>query len=156
MHRCNTGPDHFESRHAGCEGATAEHVLGYVAGYAALTRSVDHHGDHWVSVDGPAAGHRVEHRYGYTALTAEPGTVALTSCRDGVDQFLSLDTACGGKTVLGPIGRVWTEKPEGPPSRLLHACRAWGERFVSDRPDCEGHTVDGVLGHVVDAPRQVA
>nr|WP_157528555.1 LamG domain-containing protein [Kibdelosporangium sp. MJ126-NF4] len=157
IYRCNSGADHFESRDPKCEGATVEGVMGYLPGYAAVMRTVNDKGDHWASVDGPTAGYRVEGNLGYAALTALPGTKPLVSCIDGYDQFLSLDADCGGKKVLGPSGHIWTQAPDGLPSRSLSRCVTnEGERFMHAATDCAGYTKEADLGFLPIDPVRVA
>jgi hypothetical protein len=156
IYRCNTGPDHFESNVPGCEGAPQDGLLGYALGYAPLARYYYPRGyDHWGSVQGTPPGYSYEGSHGYVSLAFEPGTQPLLSCRDGVDQFVSIDLSCEGKQVLGNIGYLWTAPPPGVTSRAVYRCSysvdARTNRFTSTDAVCEGNTVDLRLGYVLAA-----
>jgi hypothetical protein len=50
--------------------------------------------------------------------------------------------------VLGPVGHLWTQAPEGTDSRPIERCRIGTESFVS-LDTCEGATFDRRLGYVL-------
>jgi hypothetical protein len=158
LRRCVAGDERFDSISPTCEGKTDDGLLGYLVGYAPLTRY--YHGratDHIASPGSSGPGYRREGTLGYVAMSsAEPGTQQLTSCSDAMDQFLSLDVTCGGKTVLGPVGRTWTAAPDGMNSRELFTCKITagalaGELFSSWDSACESQTKIGSLGFVLMA-----
>lgn len=151
VYRCYTGTDHFESRQVGCESATREGILGYAAAYAALTRYRLSGHDHLSTVDGTPPSYVAEGPQGYLGLAEEAGTAPLFSCVDSGDHFLSTDAACEGKQVIGSIGRVWTQAPDGKPSKPIYRCLFGGQRFASLAANCEGQTLDKQLGHVLTA-----
>jgi hypothetical protein len=151
MYRCNSGPDHFESRQATCEGGTSEGLLGYTVAYGVLARYNMAGTDHASTIDGPPPSYRTEGPQDLLALTPEPGTRPLLSCVDGFDWFVSTDPACEGRTLLAPIGNVWTEAPTGRDSRPIYRCRFNNtDSFVSLDAGCEGLTGDRQqLGYVL-------
>jgi len=148
VHRCNTGPDHYESR-SGCAAGTDEGILGYAPAYAPLSRYYFDAGfpDHLATVDGAFPGYRQEGSAGLLSLVAQPGTTPLLTCRSGDDQFVSTDPACEGGTVLGTIGHVWTAAADGVGAGV-YRCVYERQRFVSAQATCEGHTVDRQLGYL--------
>lgn len=148
VYRCNNGHDRFESRASDCEGATNEQLLGYTLAYAQMGRSITD-GDHWQGVNGAPYGYRYEGTLGWVPLVSQPGTVPLTSCSDGADQFLSTDRTCGGKTVIGMIAEIYQQAPSGAKSKPVFSCRINGQRFVDFSSTCAGYTVDGQLGFVL-------
>ncbi|WP_406635841.1 LamG domain-containing protein [Amycolatopsis sp. WGS_07] len=152
VYRCNTGPDHFESLDAACEGATVEGVLGYTLAYAPLLRyNNSTTEDHFSTSAGVAPGYFLEGPLGFVSLGSPSGTQPLISCRRDTDQFASLDPACGGKTVIGAMGRLWTAAPAGAEAHAIYRCSSpAGESLVSARADCEGWVVDQPLGYTLD------
>ncbi|MCE7003067.1 LamG domain-containing protein [Kibdelosporangium philippinense] len=156
LYRCVAGQELFDSNQASCEGKTVDVLLGYVLGYAPLTRyyhpKIE---EHAVSTSMVPNNYRYEGTFGVLALTNEPGTVPLMSCVDGTDRFVSTNTSCDGKTVEVQLGYLWTAAPEGRVSMPIYQCAlnldspAKGELFVSFEAACEGQTVRGPLGHVV-------
>jgi hypothetical protein len=157
VYRCNSGPDHFESNLAACEGATQEMLLGYAVGYAPLARyNYPAAGDHWVTSHGTPPGYGYEDTLGYLSVVSEPGTQQLMSCRDGVDQFNSVDPNCDGKQILGGLGNLWTAPPPGVASQAIYRCMVGTERFTSRFANCEGTTFDRQLGYVLATPPPVS
>ncbi|GAA4720745.1 LamG domain-containing protein [Phytohabitans rumicis] len=155
VYRCRTAADRFESLRADCEGATKDGVLGYALPYGALARYYGPTWDHVTTFDGSPVlppGYWQEGTQGWVALSPLPGTQPLMSCRDGHDQFLSLDPGCAGKTVLSGLGHLWSEEPSGVASMALYACRIGGEAYTSVAEDCEGYDVVGRLGYVLIGP----
>ncbi|MEJ3748473.1 LamG domain-containing protein [Actinomycetes bacterium KLBMP 9797] len=152
VYRCRTASERFESLKADCEGATQERLLGHVLPYGALTRYNGPSWDHVTTYDGSPVlppGYAHEGTQGWVALAALPGTQPLTSCRDVHDQFVSLDPACEGKTVLGSLGHIWTAEPSGVASMPLYSCRISGESYTSLQEDCEGYEFVRQLGYVL-------
>ncbi len=141
LYRCTTGSERFDSHDPNCEGRTREAELGHVLAYAALTRYV-HKPDweHTTTIVGGKPGYHNEGTLGLVAMIAVAGTQILWNCRDGaLDEFVTTDPACAGRTPIGSWGRVWTEPPPGTASRPIYLCQAtYGEWFNSIRPDCEG------------------
>ncbi|MCW6004373.1 LamG domain-containing protein [Micromonospora sp. CPCC 205371] len=154
IYRCVSGADRFDSRAADCGGATKQVTLGYVAAYVALNRYYhDDVGEHYAAATAVAPiGYRLEGPHGFLALTPVTGTVPLYGCLDGSDQFASTDATCGGKTVLGQLGRLWAQAPSGVDSRPLYRCAVNGQRFTSTSTTCEGMTMDTLLGYVLVNP----
>ncbi|HCT77111.1 MAG TPA: hypothetical protein DGT23_11075 [Micromonosporaceae bacterium] len=148
VYRCNGGGDRFESQRLDCEGATNEQLLGYTLAYGQLGRSYANP-DHWQGLAGAPLGYHYEGPLGWVPLVYQPGTVPLSMCYDGADQFLSTDRTCGGKTVVGMIAEIWPSAPSDVDSKALYSCRYNGQRFVDFSPTCAGYTVDGLLGYVL-------
>jgi hypothetical protein len=155
LHRCLVQGEHFDSNNADCGGYTVDVTLGHLLAYAPLTRYFHPRvAEHTATASATPPGYRRELALGLVAMTAEPGTRQLVSCVDGVDQFLSLDPACEGKTVQGKAGWLWSQPPPGQASRPLFQCVVTagpmaGQQFTSIAPDCEEQTVRGPLGHVL-------
>lgn len=153
LYSCVAGADRFDSRLPDCGGATVVGTLGYTVAYARLVRHyLDGGADHFVTVNATPPSYRYEGPQGYLALKPLPGTIAVYSCLDGVDQFLSTDATCGGKTVLGNLGALWTSAPPGVESRPLLRCAVNGQRFTSIVANCEGMTTEAQLGHIILTP----
>jgi hypothetical protein len=101
-------------------------------------------------VYGAPPGYTREGTLGLLAMTDQPGTQPAYLCRDGIDEFDSLDAACEGKTLIGKLGAVWTAPLAGSSSLPLFRClQANGERFLANRSGCEGLRVDRQLGYVL-------
>ncbi|MDX8146929.1 LamG domain-containing protein [Lentzea sp. BCCO 10_0061] len=154
LYRCRAGTDRFDSRDSTCGGSTVDGVLGHSVAYADFGRYLLWYYEHASLTDGPAPGYVAEGRHGLLALTAQPGTRPLYSCRNGsYDQFVSTDAACEGKTVLSTLGSIWTEAPEGLESRALYRCTlpgGDGDGMVSNAENCEGHPAER-LGYALTA-----
>jgi hypothetical protein len=148
LYRCHTATDHFDART--CDGATADGLLGYTLAYGDFTRySLDGY-DHVSTTDAAPASYRTEASHGILALAARPGTQQLFSCQNGYDQFVSADSLCEGKTVIGPIGYIATAAPAGLPNRAVYRCALpGGDSMVSTDPGCEGQPVDRLLGYAL-------
>jgi hypothetical protein len=149
VYRCASGPDRFESRLDTCEGATNAGLLGYTVAYGTLARYALPGFDHVSTTDGPPPSYGPQGPQGLLVLAADPATQALMSCQDGVDRFVSTDSACEGKTALGSLGRIWAEAPAGVDSRPIYRCELGTDSFVSLAADCEGQAVDKPLGYVL-------
>lgn len=157
VYRCRFGAERADSRAQNCEGGVSDGVLGHLLAYSPLVRY--HHprvGEHFVTTTQTPPGYKREGSLGLLARTAEPGTVELISCLDGVDQFLSTDPTCGGKSGAKGIGWLWSEPPAGRASRPLYLCALTGgtrpgQQFASASATCEGQTVRGLLGHTLSA-----
>ncbi|WP_162907607.1 LamG domain-containing protein [Allorhizocola rhizosphaerae] len=149
LYQCTTGTDRFDSRDANCLGATKLGVLGHIVAYAALARYYLPAQDHFTTIHDTPPTYRYEARHGYLGLTQPAGTVWLYSCTDAGDQFVSLDPACEGKTLISQLGTLWSQPPAGKPSTPLYRCLINGQRFTSPRADCGGFTPDGLLGHIL-------
>ncbi|SMD20151.1 LamG domain-containing protein, partial [Kibdelosporangium aridum] len=154
LRRCVAGEERFDSISPTCEGKTDDGLLGHLVAYTTLSRY--HHGragEHIQTTGAAEPGYKWEGTLGLVAMNDEPGTQSLMSCMDGEDQFLSTDAACGGKTVVRPIGRVWTQAPEGRAAKELLSCKVAGgsmdgQHFASTA-SCEGHTQVASLGYVL-------
>ncbi|MBP2322203.1 hypothetical protein JOF56_002588 [Kibdelosporangium banguiense] len=157
LYRCLSNGERFDSYLADCEGQQVDVLIGHVLAYAPLARYYHPRiGEHDVTTRGTPPGYRYEGTFGLLAMSNEPGTQLVKSCVDGTDRFLSLDPACGGKTVYRDIGYIWTQPPAGQPSIPLYQCTlnsgpSTGQLFVSAEANCEGQTVRGQLGHVLRA-----
>ncbi|MFB9904406.1 LamG-like jellyroll fold domain-containing protein [Allokutzneria oryzae] len=153
LYRCRAGGDRFDSRDAACGGNTVDGLLGYSVAYADFARHVLDGYEHASLTDGPAPGYRAEGSHGLLALTAQQGTRQLFNCRSGYDHFVSTDSTCGGKTVIGVLGSIWTAAPEGVDNRPLYQCvlpGGDGDHMVSNRADCEGFPPERI-GYVLTA-----
>lgn len=149
LYRCVRGTDRYDTRLNTCGGT----LLGHAVGYAALSRYYhDDDAEHQSTVNATPPGYRFEGSQGYLALTPVAGTVTLYGCQEGVDQFPSTDATCGGRTVLGQLGAIWSQAPPGADSRPLYRCAVNGQRFTSGSATCEGFTVEALLGHVLVTP----
>ncbi|WP_433379310.1 LamG domain-containing protein [Actinoplanes sp. CA-142083] len=149
VYRCASGADRFESRVDTCEGGTNQGLLGYTVAYGTLTRYVLPGFDSTSTTDGPPPSYGYPGAQGLLLLAADPATQRLLSCQDGIDQFLSTDAACEGKSVLASVGRIWPEAPPGLDSRPIYRCRINTDTFVSLDAACEGQVVDKQLGYVL-------
>ncbi|MFJ5984677.1 LamG-like jellyroll fold domain-containing protein [Lentzea sp. NPDC092896] len=142
LYRCRQGADRFDSRDATCGGATVDGLLGYSVAYTDFGRYLLEYYEHASLTDGAAPGYRYEGSHGLLAITEQPGTRPLFSCRNGAyDQFVSTDSACEGKTVLGALGSIWTAAPQGVANRELRRCLlpgGDGDSMVSNSDDCDG------------------
>lgn len=152
VYRCNTGPDHFESLDATCEGATGEGILGYTLAYAPLVRyNSSTTVDHFSTSQGVRPGYTVEGPQGFVSLSSSVGTQAIISCVTDTDQFVSTDPSCEGKTVIGGLGRLWSQAPEGVGSDPVYRCVSpAGESMISSLSNCEGWNLDKLLGNALD------
>lgn len=156
IHRCVvTGiGEHFVSKEPNCENQTVLGRLGYTRAYTYLIRyrAADGGGEHQSATKEMPGSHRPEGVLGVVAMTTEPGTVPLVSCRNDTDTFLSVQSDCEGKLVTGPVGSLWSAAPPNAPSHALLRCRATGseELFESMDPGCEGQALDRALGFVLD------
>lgn len=135
-------------------GVAADEDIARWAGWPApppgtLGGFVDAIGDHRTGLTGEPvpAGYRFETPLGILAGAGEPGTHVLYSCVSGTDSFTSAEAACEGGEVLGELGRVHTDPPEGVPTVPVYRCSAGPDRF--DALDCGAATVDRLLGHTV-------
>ncbi|WBQ02017.1 LamG domain-containing protein [Kribbella sp. CA-293567] len=151
IYRCKQGANTFDSLDAACEGGTQLELAGYSLAYARLARYYNPIAvDHTTTPDSAFAGYRYEGANGWlTKATGTPGTQPLISCRDGVDNFLSNQADCEGKTVIGALGNVWTQAPEGLTSTPIVRCNLNGQRFTSLSPTCEGFAVERTLGYTL-------
>jgi hypothetical protein len=149
--------DHFVSTDRDCEGTQMEGSLGFVRAYRYLSRfvRVDYQpADRLTSatLTGVAGGYRPEAAQGIVAATAQPDTIGLYACFDGLDEFLSKDSGCGGKTLRYWVGNVWTQPPAtAQATAQLFSCRmtTTGDRFTSLDDSCEGQTKLGSFGYVI-------
>jgi hypothetical protein len=153
VYRCVAGAEHFDTLRTDCDGvsgAVREHVLGYTQAYSWLSRYYsDFDYDHFDSIHGGPAGYYRKDNPGLVSLVAQPGTQPLMSCVNGVDTFVSLDTACEGKTVVAGLGHIWSQPPADAESQVIYRCSINGESFVSMADGCEGFTFDRPLGYVL-------
>ncbi|GLH95300.1 hypothetical protein Pa4123_05720 [Phytohabitans aurantiacus] len=153
VYRCLSGADRYESRQEDCEGGTRQATLGYTLAYAPLKRHYFPSGpDHYTTVDGAPPAYLAEGIHGFLGLTKPTGAMFLYSCVQGVDQFVSTDAGCEGKTVIGTLGTVYAQPPAGVDSRPLKRCVFSGQRFTSTVGNCEGHAFDGDLGYILANP----
>lgn len=157
LYRCLHNGEKFDTYLPDCEGQPVDVLIGHVLAYAPLARYYHPRiGEHDVTTRGTPPGYRFEGTFGLLAMSNEPGTQLVKSCVDGTDRFLSLDPACGGKTVFRDVGYIWTQPPAGLTSMPVYQCAlqtgpSAGQLFVSADADCEGQTVRGQLGHVLRA-----
>ncbi|UMP02497.1 LamG domain-containing protein [Amycolatopsis sp. EV170708-02-1] len=151
VYRCTSSAGHFDSRQADCGGATQESLLGYTLAYAPLVRYYNNAAyDHLGTTQAARPGYYAEFRHGYLSLLPQTGTQPLTACVNDTDLFVSLDSACEGKTVIESIGHLWTQKPDDPAAKPLYRCGSSGtESMTSDDDNCEGLPKDRFLGYVL-------
>lgn len=72
--------------------------------------------------------------------------LALYACKNGAtDYFVSTDSACGGKLVLGLEGYAYAQPPSGTSTEPLYSCATGSGHFVSNDPNCEGQAPAGAL-----------
>ncbi|WP_281904608.1 LamG-like jellyroll fold domain-containing protein [Phytohabitans aurantiacus] len=137
-------------------GRVADAEIARQAGWPApvegqLGRFVNGAGEHYTgSTSAPVRdGYRFEGTLG-TLVTAEhPNTLVLYSCRVQEDYFTSRDPACEGQTVVGEIGRVYTQQPTNLPTVAVYRCWINYDHFETRRSDCEGGTNEGVIGYTL-------
>ncbi|KFU75740.1 hypothetical protein BB31_40040 [Amycolatopsis lurida NRRL 2430] len=156
VYRCALAEEHFDSSDEKCEGATRLGVLGYTLAYAPLVRYYNENAyDHLSTTHGARPGYHKEFRHGYVPLIPQQGTQPFTACVNYTDLFVSLDTACEGKTVIESIGHLWTQKPADPTAISLYRCGSSGtESMTSDSDYCEGLINDRFLGYIIaDIPQ---
>ncbi|MFB9627401.1 LamG-like jellyroll fold domain-containing protein [Nonomuraea helvata] len=142
--------ENFDSSDPTCGGETVKGPLGFTRAYGALVRSA-RPGDRVSSAFGVPGDYRPEAVLGMVALATLPDTVALRTCRDGADEFVSTQSDCEGAAVATAwIGNLWTQPPPGVDSTRLYRCKvtASGERFESLDPGCEGQAQVKPLGYV--------
>ncbi|MDX6262851.1 MAG: hypothetical protein QOH84_4539 [Kribbellaceae bacterium] len=155
LYHCSSGVDSLQSD---CEGlGTQTGVLGYTLAYGRLARyDSPTAADHLSTTFDTTPGYRFEGPQGWLAKASEAGTKPLQACRDGVDNFLSDQADCEGKTVLGATGNIWPTAPAGLTSQPLYRCAINGEKFVSLSQTCEGFTLERQLGFVLTTLPAVA
>lgn len=149
VYRCNAHGDrgHLASLDAGCEGlGVKEGPLGFAPQrQSALNRYKLLTGEHWVTTRGVTPAYGFEGTLGYVLDTPGADRVALYSCVDGADHYLS--GSCSGAFV----GYVFTGE-RGRATRPIYECRLNADRFTSNQPDCGGYAMVGLLGHVLRNP----
>ncbi|QUF05329.1 LamG domain-containing protein [Actinosynnema pretiosum subsp. pretiosum] len=158
LYRCMRPGEHFDAVTSDCEGvagAVNEGLVGHTVAHAPLRRYNDpDSGNHQTTVGGGYPGYRPEGVLGLLATTAEPGTQPIYSCLRGRDEFTSLDSSCEGARVVGRLGHVWTEAPEGRISRPVYRClMPGGGHLTTVSATCEllGGPAEKRLGYVLTA-----
>lgn len=113
-----------------------------------LGRYLNAAGDHYTdSTDKPVrAGYRFEGTLGLLAPNG-PGTRVVYGCQFNGDGFSSIQADCEGKTVVGPIGRLWTAKPANVAAVPVYRCNLGPDHVESPQEACEGGTNEGLLGY---------
>ncbi len=83
-------------------------------------------------------------------LYANPGAARkpLVRCLLGAGHFMSIDAACEGQIVEGPIGFVSQGKTSATPRSLRRCYRNGHHRHVLDGTCPDGSSDDGILGYV--------
>ncbi|WP_410584006.1 LamG domain-containing protein [Amycolatopsis sp. lyj-108] len=157
VYRCTSAAGHFDSRQADCGGATQEALLGYTLAYAPLVRYYNNAAyDHLSTTQAARPGYYAEFRHGYLPLLPQTGTQPLTACVNDADQFVSLDTNCEGKNVIGPLGQLWTQPPDGPDVQMLYRCGSSSVESMTNTSDnCGAMGNDRLLGYVITKLPQV-
>ncbi|WP_061989646.1 LamG domain-containing protein [Amycolatopsis regifaucium] len=157
VYRCTSSTGHFDSRQADCGGATQESLLGYTLAYAPLVRYYNNAAyDHLSTTQAARPGYYAEFRHGYLPLLPQTGTQPLTACVNDADQFVSLDTNCEGKTVIGSLGQLWTQRPDGPDVQVLYRCGSSSVESMTNTSDnCGAMGNDRSLGYVITTLPQV-
>ncbi len=105
---------------------------------------------HWQSTRGVPAQYQFLRRLGYLYQSSADGRVALYSCLNGEQQFVSHDPSCDGKRVEGILG--WVYKDRGEHRLELFACSTGRDRFVWTNSGCDGKTFEEELGWDSDTP----
>ncbi len=154
IYQCANATGRYESTRPECEGGNASTgVLGYTLAYSLLSRYYGGQGEHWTESISTAPGYRLEGPHGWVPMVAQPGTVALMSCRDKYDQFLSVSATCEGKAVLRTLGYIWPSAPSGVDSAALYLCKINEQLFAARESNCSGFTVVSRLGYVLHGPQ---
>jgi hypothetical protein len=101
----------------------------------------------WVSPDGKF---RQDSLFGHLYESPSQGAlVPFYGCVNGEsDFFVSLDSACEGKRMLGKNGYGYSEPVSGLNLIPLYRCATGHDHFVSKDPKCEGATTDQFLGYI--------
>jgi len=91
-----------------------------------------------------------EGRLGSIFTTGGPGLVELYECQAGGENyFVSLDSKCGGFTVLRVAGFVYSTSVAG--TRPIYRCYiSNGDHFVSIDSKCEGAVNEGLIGYILN------
>jgi hypothetical protein len=99
----------------------------------------------------PQGGFKLELTLGHLYESPQQGaTVALYGCKDGsTDYFVSLDSACEGKRILGVDGYAYSSPVRGLNLIALYRCASDHDHFVSTDPNCEGQTREEELGYIL-------
>jgi hypothetical protein len=107
---------------------------------------------HWVTTGWiDTSVFKLEKTLGQVYTVPQAGaTVALYGCKAGaVDEFVSLDSGCEGRYVLGLNGYIYGQPPEGKTVVAIYRCFDNGDHFVSTDPACEGSQTDELLGYIL-------
>jgi hypothetical protein len=76
--------------------------------------------------------------------------LAFYGCKDGsTDYFVSTDSECEGKHILGTDGYGYSQPVEGLTLVALYSCYTGHDHFVSQDPKCEGMGTSNLLGYAV-------
>lgn len=108
--------------------------------------------DHRETASPTISGYHVELQQGYIYGSSQPGTQALYNCKTGSDSFESTASNCGGSTVQGVLGYIYSSAPADIPTTALYRCTdsaKSNENFASIASGCEGKTTQSTLGYVV-------
>jgi hypothetical protein len=153
VYRCLVpGNHHFASNDPNCEGQRSEGRLGFLRLYGdALYQYVNPaNGSLWATPGAPAAGYRYERTLGFLVRSGGANLRAINGCRAGAaDYFLSFDSGCESRTVLGRYGFAFTSPPANEPTVGLYRCLRPGRgHFASLDANCEGVLSEGLLGYI--------
>ncbi len=152
VYRCNwVGHDHFASASSDCEGQLTEGLLGYLRTYGdGLHLYGTAGGAQWATPGSVPAGWQYERTLGFLLPSGGPNLQALYGCRNGGgDNFLSLDGACEGTSVLGRYGFLYSSPPFNQETVALYRCLRGGtNHFASLDAGCEGATTEARLGYL--------
>jgi hypothetical protein len=144
--------DHFATNEPGCEGQIKEFALGYALrrSDALLRFLTPSSGTHFVGAGAPPAGSSYESGLGFLLRTGGSGRHPIYGCLSGgADYFLSLDSGCEGRRVLGTEGYAYDAPPTSEPTQAVYRCQWPGhDHFASSSSDCEGQTTEGNLGYL--------
>ena len=102
----------------------------------------------WIDPDGHF---RLESTLGHLYESRQQGaSVAFYGCKDGsMDYFVSMDSACEGKRILGIDGYAYSQPVADLNLVALYRCYSGHDHFVSKDPNCEGQSPGQLLGYVL-------
>jgi hypothetical protein len=106
---------------------------------------------HEVTTGWASSGFREQLLLGHLYESPQSGaTRAFYGCKDGdVDYFVSLDSACEGKRILGKNGYGYSQPNANLGLIALYRCSTGYDHFVSKDPKCGGENTDELLGYAL-------
>ena len=99
----------------------------------------------------PKGGFYLESTLGHLYESPQQGaTVPFYGCKDGSkDYFVSLNSACEGKRILGTDGYGYSQPVAGLNLVALYRCYTGHDHFVSKDQNCEGQSPGELLGYAL-------